>query len=282
MRAVWYERNGPAAEVLTVGEMPEPQTAAGEVRVRIRVAGINPADVKRRAGTGGRAMSSPRVIPGDDGAGVIDAVGPGVGDDRIGQRVWVRFANRHSPFGTSAELVLVPAEDAVVLPDGVSFEVGACLGVPALTAHRAVHADGPVAGMTLLVTGAAGVVGSYAVQLARHGSAAVIATASTPKKRAAAKRAGAQHALDYRDPHVLEQILGLTGGRGVERVIDAAFGANLDLTSRSVADNGVIVAYGSDRVPTPRLPFYPPDAARPRDQAGERLQDPASRAHRRD
>jgi NADPH2:quinone reductase len=258
MRAVWYERTGPAAEVLSVGELSDPEPAAGQVRVRLHFAGVNPADVKRRAGAGGRNIFSPRVIPGDDGAGVIDAVGSDAERDRIGERVWVRFANRHSAFGTSAELVCVPAKDAVRLPDGVPFDVGACLGVPALTAHRAVHADGDsLIGTTVLITGAAGVVGQYAVQLASRAGARVIATASTAEKRAAGLRAGAETVLDYHDSGVVEQVLELTGGRGAERVIDVAFGANLDVTGRIVADNGVIVAYGSDQVPTPTLPFYP-------------------------
>jgi NADPH:quinone reductase len=152
--------------------------------------------------------------------------------------------------------VVVRAQDAVALPDGVPFEVGACLGVPALTAHRAVHADGAVTGATLLVTGGAGGVGSYAVQLASLAGVRVIATASSAGKQAAALHAGAGHVVDYRRPGVAEQILDLTDGRGVDRVLDVAFGANLHLTGRVIADNGVIVAYGSETDPNPRLPFY--------------------------
>jgi NADPH2:quinone reductase len=257
MLAVWYERNGPARDVLSFGELADPEPAPAEVRVRIHAAGVNPADVKRRAGIGGRVISHPRVIPGDDGAGVIDLVGAGVDADRVGQRVWVRFANQNSPFGSSAERVTVPAQHAVVLPQSAPFEAGACLGVPALTAHRAVFADGPVDGATILVAGAAGAVGSYAVQFARLAGACVIALASTPEKQAASRCAGAEHVLDYREPDTAQRIHELTDGNGVDRVIDVAFGANLHLTSRVVAENGMIVAYGSDQHPVPQVPFYP-------------------------
>jgi NADPH2:quinone reductase len=252
MRAAWYERTGAAADVLVVGDRPDPVPAAGEVRVRLEAAAINPRDVKRRAGAGDRAMTDPLVIPGDDGAGVIDEVGHGVPIARLGERVWVHAANYGRPFGTSAEYVVVPAAQAVPLPTGTPFEVGACLGVPALTAHRCVFADGPVAGTTVLVTGAAGAVGRYAVQLAALAGATVIATASGPEKQRSARAAGAHHVVDNRESGAVEAV-----GTEVDRVVDVAFGANLAFTSAVLAPNGTIATYGSDADPEPRLPFYP-------------------------
>ncbi len=257
MRAAWYERTGAPDEVLNVGELPDPQPGPGEVRVRLHAAGVNPADVKRRAGAGDRTMTDPRVIPGDDGAGVIDRVGAGVSAGRLAERVWVHSANHPSPFGTSAQHVVVPARNALELPAGVPTEVGACLGVPALTAHRCVFADGPVDGRTLLITGGAGNVAHYAIQLAKHAGATVIATTSTPHKQHAATDAGADHVIDYRHPDAPEQILELVGPGGIDRVIDVAFGANLPLTAAVTATNGTIVTYGSDAIPEPTLPLYP-------------------------
>lgn len=256
MRAAWYERTG-RPDVLTVGELPDPTPAAGEVRVRVVAAGINPRDVKRRSGVGGRRMEHPLVVPGDDGAGVIDAVGPGVRADRLGERVWVHSANHGRASGTSAEYVAVPAAHAIPLPDGVSFVDGACLGVPALTAHRCVFADGPVAGQTVLVTGGAGAVGRYAVQLASLAGARVIATASTEEKRGAARAAGACHVVDRREADVAETVLELAGPGGVDRIVDVAFGANLALTAAVIGMNATIATYGSDAEPEPCLPFYP-------------------------
>ncbi|GAA1719453.1 NADPH:quinone reductase [Fodinicola feengrottensis] len=255
MKAAWYERNGPAGDVLVVGELPDPEPGSGQLCVRVAAAGINPADVKRRSGAGNRAMRTPRVVPGDDGAGVVDRVGPGVPAGRIGERVWIHSANHRQSYGTSAELVVVPAAQAIGLPANTSFEAGACLGVPALTAHRCVFADGPVDGRTVLVTGGAGSVAHYAIELARHGGATVIATASTPRKQAAAREAGAHHVVDYREPDAATAILDLASG-GVDRVVDVAFGANLPLTSAVIATNGVIASYASDATPEPGLPFY--------------------------
>jgi NADPH2:quinone reductase len=256
MRAAWYERTG-SPDVLVVGERPDPVPGQGEVRVRIVAAGINPRDLKRRSGIGGRVMEDPLVIPGDDGAGVVDAVGPGVDGGRTGERVWVHAANVGRPFGTSAENVVVPAAQAIPLPARASYAEGACLGVPALTAHRCVFADGPVAGRTVLVTGGAGAVGRYAVQLAAMAGATVIATAGTAEKRAAAAAAGAQHVVDHRADDTAGAIAEVVGPGGVDRVVDVAFGANLGLTSAVIGPNATIAAYGSDAEPNPVLPFYP-------------------------
>jgi len=256
MRAAWYECTGDP-DVLVVGELPDPVPAAGEVRVRVAVAGINPRDVKRRSGSGGRVMEHPLVVPGDDGAGVVDAVGTGVPADRLGERVWVHSANHLRPLGTSAEYVTIPAAQAIPLPDGVSFAEGACLGVPALTAHRCVFADGRVDGQSVLVTGGAGAVGRYAVQLASLAGATVIATASTDDKRRTADAAGAHHVVDRREADVAETVLRLVGPAGVDRIVDVAFGANLALSSAVIGLNATIATYGSDAEPEPTLPFYP-------------------------
>ena len=182
MRAAWYERNGPAREVLSVGEMPAPEPGPGEVRVRVHASGVNPSDWKSRAGTA-RPMAFPRVIPHSDGAGVIDRAGPGIPTRRVGERVWIWNAQWKRPFGTAAEFVILPAAMAVRLPEGIGFEEGACLGIPALTAHRAVTSDGPVAGQTVLVSGGAGAVARYAIQIAKLlGAGQVIATVSSAAK----------------------------------------------------------------------------------------------------
>jgi NADPH2:quinone reductase len=255
VKAAWYTRNGRADDVLEVGDMADPLPGPNAVRVRIQRAGINPHDVKRRSGTGGRSMGAPVIVPGDDGAGVIDMVGAGV-DDRVGQRVWVHSACHSSPFGTSAELTVVPSTNAIELPLATSFDTGACIGVPALTAHRCLFADGPVRGSTVLVTGGAGAVGHHAIEMAVHGGATVIATASTPEKQRAALDAGAHHVVDYRRDDAATHILELTEGRGVDRIVEVALGANMALTTAVIALDGVISTYASEAVPEPLIPVY--------------------------
>lgn len=254
MRAAWYERNGPAAEVLQLGEMADPEPGPGEVRVRVVVSGVNPTDVKARAGS--RPMGFPRVIPHQDGAGVIDRVGPGVPASRVGERVWVYTVQWQRPFGTAAEYVCVPTRRAIPLPANTTFAEGACLGIPAVTAHRCLFADGPVEGQTVLVTGGAGAVGHYAVQLAKWAGATVIATVSSAEKARAAAAAGADHTVNYRTEDVAARVLELTGGTGVDRVVDVDFGGNLPATLRAVRTGGVIAAYASMGDPEPTLPFY--------------------------
>ncbi len=239
-----------------IGETADPVPAPGEVRVRLHASGVNPSDVKRRDGWGGQAIEFPRVIPHSDGAGVVDAVGAGVDKARIGERVWTFNAQWKRPFGTAAEFVALPGRQAVPLPAGVGFDFAACFGIPALTAHRAVFADGSVAGGTVLVTGGAGAVGFYAIQLARRGNARVFATVSGPAKAKAALDAGAEAAIDYRREDVLLRLRELTGGTGVDRVVDVDFGENLPVTAEAVKRNGVIAAYASMRVPEPTLPYY--------------------------
>jgi NADPH2:quinone reductase len=254
MRAAWYEKNGPAADVLRVGEMPVPEPGPGEVRVRVVASGLNPTDVKARAGS--RPMGFPRVVPHQDGAGIIDKVGPGVPVSRVGERVWLYIVQWQRAWGTAAEFTVVPAQLAVTLPAATTFVEGACLGIPAVTAHRCLFADGPLAGQTVLVTGGAGAVGHYAVQLAKWAGATVITTVSSPEKAALAAAAGADHVVNYRAGDPAARILELTGGAGVARIVDVDFGANLPASLKVLKVNGTLATYASMGEPEPRLPFY--------------------------
>jgi NADPH2:quinone reductase len=256
MKAAFYERNGPAEDVLQVGEVPMPAPGPGEVLVRVKATGVNPSDVKSRAGLRTK-MSYPRVVPHSDGAGVIEAIGAGIDPARVGERVWLWNGQWQRPFGTAAEYIALPAFQAPHLPDGVPYEAGACLGIPAMTAHRCVFADGPVAGQTVLVTGGAGAVGHYAIQLARWGGAKVIATVSGPDKAAHAKAAGADRIVNYKSEDVVQAVKDFTKGHGVDRVIEVEFGGNLQTTLACLKTNGVIATYASSSVMEPKLPFYP-------------------------
>ena len=257
MRAAWYERKGTAREVLQIGQMALPELGPGQVRVRVAVSGINPSDTKGRsgAGIGPKTMQFPRVIPHQDGAGVIDAVGAGVPESRVGERVWLYEAQRGRAFGTAAEYVVVPSDNAVRLPAGVSLVDAACLGVPAMTAHRCLFADGPIAGTTIVVTGAVGGVGQYAVQLAKWGGATVIATVSSAEKAAQAHSIGADYVIDYRAEDVVARVQAITDGAGVDRIVEVAFGANLPVSLQILKTNGVIATYSSDADPQPTIPF---------------------------
>lgn len=256
MKASWYEKNGPARDVLQVGTMDTPSPGPGEVRVRMQWAGVNPSDVKRRAGWNNQRIPFPRVIPQMDGSGVIDQVGDGVDPGRVGERVWLHSTGWKRPFGTAAEYAVTPQHRAVRLPASVDLRVAASFGVPALTAHRAVFGEGPVKGRTVLVTGGAGAVGFYAIQLARWGGARVLATASGGSKSEEAARAGAEVVIDYRREDVAARVLELTGGAGVDHVVDVDFGANLPTTLRLIAPHGSIATYASMGQPHPAIPFY--------------------------
>jgi NADPH2:quinone reductase len=252
MRAAWYERKGAAREVLQVGTLPIPEPGSGEVRVRIAVSGINPSDTKGRGVRRGQTeMLYPRIIPHQDGSGIIDAVGADVLESRLGERVWIYEAQRGRAFGTGAEYVVVPSSNAIRLPNGVSFVDGACLGVPAMTAHRCLFADGPITGKTILITGAAGGVGQYAVQLAKWGGATVIATVSSAEKAAQARAIGADYVINYREEDVVAKVQEITGSAGVDRIVEVAFGANLPISLQVLKTNGVIATYSSDADPTP-------------------------------
>jgi NADPH:quinone reductase len=252
VKAAVYERTGPCAEVLRVAEVPRPDPGPGEVRVRVHASAINPTDVKTRGGATPRPIDGYQ-IPHHDGAGVIDAVGPGVAASRVGQRVWTWFAAFGRRWGTAAEWTVVPERQAVPLPDGVSFEFGASLGVPAMTAHYCVFADGPVQGAAVLVAGGAGAVGHFAVELASWGGAAqVVATASGPAKAQLATAAGASHVVRYTDPDAADQVRAAAGGP-VDRIVEVALGANLALDLAAVAPGGTIVCYAAEPA-DPALP----------------------------
>ncbi|WP_419162453.1 NADPH:quinone reductase [Candidatus Palauibacter sp.] len=255
MRAAWYTKQGSARDVLEVGEREPPTPGPGEVRVQVRTSGINPVDVKRRAGGRG-SLTDTLVVPHFDGAGTIDAAGEGVDAGRVGERVWIYEAQWGSDLGTAAEFVTIPASRAVPLPADVSFAAGACLGIPALTAYRCVYGDGPVEGRTVLVTGGAGAVGAYAIQCARLGGARVLATVSGPEKGEVAREAGADAVINYRAEDVAARVLELTDGEGLDRIVEVEMGGNLDASIAMLKPNGVISAYASEGEPQPAVPFY--------------------------
>ncbi|MDE2119583.1 MAG: NADPH:quinone reductase [Betaproteobacteria bacterium] len=257
MQAAYYTRLGPARDVLQLGEVPTPQPAHGEVRVRLQCSGVNPSDVKSRMGLRNPRMPFERVIPHSDGAGVIDAVGVGVDPARIGRRVWTWNAAWGRPDGTAAQWVCLPQQQAVDLPDNVDAAAGACLGIPALTALHAVLLGEGVAGRTVLVAGGAGAVGHYAVQMASQlGAARVIASVSTPAKAELARAAGADAVVRYRDEPLVERVAELTGGRGVDRIIELDIGVNGAADLDMLRNGGECVVYGSSQAQI-QLPFFP-------------------------
>jgi NADPH2:quinone reductase len=255
MRAAYYERQGPAASVLKVGELPLPEPGPGEVRVRIAFSGVNPGDIKKRQGWLGYGMSAARIVPHSDGAGVVDAVGTGVSPARLGRRVWVYGAQSGRPFGTAAEATVVPSAQAVDLPDSVPDEVGAALGIPGITAWRSVFADGSVVARTVLVQGVLGAVGSIAAQLARWAGARVVGTVRRTAQRdlVPAHVATSLVALDHPDP--VAQVRALAP-EGIDRIIEVALSENVELDAAVVSQGAVIAAYGSVK-PRPELPFWP-------------------------
>lgn len=255
MRAVWYTRTGSAAEVLVQGELPTPEPGAGEVRVRLKASGVNPADCNRRRGQG-YTMEAPLVIPHSDGAGIVDAVGDGISRDLIGQRVWLYNGQRGRPFGTAAEAICLDRDLISALPDGVTFEEGACLGIPCMTAHRALFCFGAIADKTVLVSGGAGAVGNYAIQLGKWAGARVICSVSDNDKAGDAKAAGADVVIDYRREDLVGRVLEETGGTGVDHFVDVDFGGNIANLARIVMLNGTIAAYASRGNATPAFPFY--------------------------
>jgi NADPH2:quinone reductase len=253
VNAVWYSAQGDAAMVLQFGEQPTPSPKAGELRVRLVASATNPADCNRRRGNG-YPMEFPLVITNSDGAGVVDAVGDGVDAAWLGQRVWLYNGQRGRALGTAAEYIALDEKLVMPLPEGTDFSEGACLGIPCMTAYRCVFLDGPVEGKTLLVSGGAGAVGHYAIQLARWGGARVVATVSSDAKRRHAARAGAQVIVNYRDPGWIESLLDATDG--VDRIVEVDFGGNLAANVKLLRPNGVIAAYASRGEANPVLPFY--------------------------
>jgi NADPH2:quinone reductase len=248
MKAAVYTEQGPAGEVLRIREIETPLPGPGEVRVRLRVSGVNPTDWKTRSGATG-SPDRPFQVPNQDGAGEIDAVGADVPPERVGERVWVFFAALGSPYGTAAEYTVVPAEHAVPLPERAGFDLGASMGIPALTAHHCLLADGPIDGRTILVAGGAGAVGHYAIELApRLGAARVVATASDERKRELARTAGADAVVDYRADDAAERIRAAAPA-GVDRIVEVALTTNLDLDLRVLAPGGTIISYASSGQP---------------------------------
>jgi len=256
VRAAWFEEFGAARDVLQVGELDDPVAGPGEVLVRVATSGINPSDVKKRAGSFPNLLDDGLVIPNSDGAGIIEAVGEGIDSGRVGERVWLYQAQFARRFGTAAEYVAIDARRAPPLPAAASFEVGACLGIPVMTAHRAVFADGDVSGQTLLVTGGAGRVGHYAVQWASQAGATVIATASNDDDRSTCEAAGAHHVVNHRDEDFVASIMSATGGEPIDRVVDVEFGANLPTSVKVLRVGGTIATYSSTQVTEPKLPFF--------------------------
>jgi NADPH2:quinone reductase len=253
MKAAWYEKQGPARSVLVVGEMPDPIPAAGEVRIRIAASGINPGDVKKRSDAFGVGMPYPRVIPHSDGAGRVDQLGAGLPSEWMGRSVWCYGAQSYRPFGTAAEFTVVPVDHVARLPENVTMEQGACLGIPGITAHRAVHVAGSVNGRTVLVQGAAGSVGACAVQLARFAGARVIGTVRLASDEATAKNAGAHDVL-VGDKELTSRVKALAPD-GIDHIVEVAFGANIEADVELLKQGGSIASYATDNA-TPKIPFW--------------------------
>lgn len=258
MKAAWYEEQGPASDVLVVGEMATPAPDPSEVLIRVAASGVNPGDVKKRQDTFGVGMPFPRIIPHSDGAGVIERVGEGVPSSRVGERVWCFGAQSYRAFGTAAEYVVVPGEHAIPLSPGISFEQGACLGIPGITAHRAVHVGGSEEGRTVLVQGGSGAVGQCAIGLARHAGALVIATVRSERDEATSRRAGAHHVVvtgGLSPDAVVDRILAQAAD-GVDHIVEVAFHANVFLDERVLKPGGSMATYATGD-PTPAIPFWP-------------------------
>ena len=238
--------------------MTTPEPGPGEVRIRVHASGVNPGDVKKRQDQFGVGMPYPRIIPHSDGAGVIDRVGDEVASARVGQRVWCFGAQSYRPFGTAAEYVVVPSDQAVPLGDEVSHEQGSCLGIPGITAHRAIDIAGPVQGRVVLVQGGAGAVGQCASGLARHAGGHVMATVRSDSDVPVAERAGAHHVLvtaGSSTDDIVEMVHALAPG-GVDHIVEVAFHANIETNERLLKQGGSIATYATGN-PTPTIPFWP-------------------------
>src|ERR1700757_5063361 len=253
MKAAWYEKQGAPKDVLIVGQMDDPQPSAGEVRIRVAFSGVNPGDVKKREDAFGVGMPYPRVIPHSDGSGTVDAVGEGVSRQWVGRRVWCYGAQSYRPFGTAAQFTVVPLTQVVQLPEGVPLEQGACLGIPGITAHRAVHVAGSVKGKSVLVQGGAGAVGACAVQLAHQAGARVVATCRAESDKGIASPAGADEVL-LTTGNLVERIRALVPD-GVDHIVEVAFGANIKADTEVLAQAGSIATYATN-TPMPETPVW--------------------------
>jgi NADPH2:quinone reductase len=245
MRVALYSKNGPARDVLALQDLPTPEPGPGEVRVKLAVSGVNPSDVKSRQGS--RPVTSGFVVPHSDGAGVIERVGAGVPASRVGERVWIWNGQWQRPLGTAAQYIVLPASQAVPLPEGSSFEAGACMGIPGLTAMHAIALLGDLTGKTVLVSGGASGVGYYAAQMAHAYGARVITTVGSADKAACLEAVGIRDNILYKQEPVAERLLALTAGRGVDAVVDMDFSSNAALVQAgAVAPHGSYVVYGSN------------------------------------
>ncbi|WP_299007236.1 NADPH:quinone reductase [uncultured Shewanella sp.] len=256
MKAIIFKQFGAAKDVLKLQEVNRPLVQAGEVLVRLHTSAVNPSDVKKRAGAFPASLNNGAIIPNSDGAGIIEAVGEGVPSARIGERVWIYQAQHGRRYGTSAEFIRIESRRAAHLPNEASFEVGACLGIPAMTAHRCVHADGFVKNKRILITGGAGRVGFYAIQWAKMAGAFVIASASNDEDSETCLNVGADAVVDHREPEFAKHILQASNGKRIDRVIDVEFGQNLEAILQVIKTGGVIATYSSTQEPKPYLPFY--------------------------
>lgn len=253
MKAVWYEKQGAARDVLVLGNMDDPRPGAGEVRIRVAFSGVNPGDVKKREDAFGVGMPYPRVVPHSDGSGHVDAVGEGVSQEWVGRRVWCFGAQSYRAFGTCAEYTVVPLKQVAPLPPNVPLEQGACLGIPGITAHRTVHVAGSVEGRTVLVQGGAGAVGACAVQLAHRAGARVIATCRAESDKEIASRAGADEVLVTNES--LVKRLRALAPDGIDHIVEVAFGANIKTDTEVLAQGGSIGTYATN-VAMPETPVW--------------------------
>ena len=256
-RAAWYEQNGEARDVMKVGKLPLQAPGAGEVCVHLLSSGVNPSDVKSRRA---RPLTSPWVVPHSDGAGIIEAVGEGVSEKRIGERVWIWNAQWQRPHGTASEAIVLPESQAVKLPDNTDFAAGACMGIPGLTAVQAVHLAGneQLRGKKVLVTGASSAVGHYVTQLVTLYGGQVIGTVGSEVKAAHAKAAGAVETIFYKSEPVLERLKAFSGGQGVDVIIDMDFAtASQWVTGGGLKPHGQLIGYGSNVVGDIPLTFRP-------------------------
>ena len=256
MFAGFYEEVGRADQVIKIGEMEDPIPGPYEVLVKIAFSGINPSDVKMRAGSRG-VLAFPRIIPHSDGSGIIESVGSMIDRRRIGEKVWIWNGNWKRAYGTNAEYIAIPSRQAVKLPEEISLEVGATLGIPAITAHYCLFSDGSIKDKIILITGGGGRVGSYAIQMACLSGAKVITTVSSEEKATVARENGAHWVINYKKDLVIEKINTITNGNGVDRIIEVDFGSNIMISKEVLKKYGTIAAYGSTINPTPNIPFYP-------------------------
>jgi NADPH2:quinone reductase len=255
MKATWFNSFGEANRVMEFGEWKKPSPGSNEVLVRLYASGINPSDVKKRAGASPSLLDCGPVIPNSDGAGIIEVVGTDVHDGRIGERVWIFNGQYERQLGTSAEYIVIDQELCTTLPDNTPFEIGACLGIPVMTSHRCVFADGDVKGQIILVTGGAGRVGYYAIQWAKLAGATVIATASSEKSIQECRKAGADLIVGHPNTDVVKNILAFTKGKKIDRIIEGDFGVNLEPLLNVIKTGGVIATYSSMTIKEPKIPF---------------------------